>query len=187
MFENMLDHPNIKILLNCDWREIEHEVRGAQIVFTGPVDEYFDHCFGPLPYRSLRFRHLTLNQPQLQPVAVVNYPDESVPYTRVTEYKHLTGQVHPQTSVTFEYPAADGDPFYPIPQDENAALYRRYQRLADSEPGVHFVGRLATYRYYNMDQVVAQALALYARIAGRKRQAGIVRAPSRAAAVASRL
>ncbi|HBB22215.1 MAG TPA: UDP-galactopyranose mutase, partial [Pseudomonas sp.] len=97
-------------------------------------------------------------------VGTVNYPSEDVPYTRISEYKHLTGQVHPKTSITYEYPSAEGDPYYPIPRPENAELYKRYQQLADETPNVTFVGRLGTYKYYNMDQVVGQALALYKRI-----------------------
>ena len=169
MFENMLDHPNIKIMLNTDFEEISAEVVYDRLIFTGPIDEYFDYCFGELPYRSLRFEHKTLNQPNFQPVAVVNYPDESVPYTRITEYKHLTGQQHDKTSLTYEYPAAVGDPYYPVPRPQNAELFRKYQKLADQSHGVHFVGRLATYRYYNMDQVVGQALALYAKLAPQHR------------------
>jgi UDP-galactopyranose mutase len=168
MFENMLDHPNIKILLNCDYREIRDEISFRKMIFTGPIDEYFDYEFGELPYRSLKFHHETLDQEKLQPVAVVNYPSEEIPHTRITEYKHLTGQSHPRTSISYEFPTASGDPYYPIPRPENAALYRKYQKLADSTPDVEFVGRLATYKYYNMDQVVGQALALYARLQNRR-------------------
>jgi len=164
MFENMLDHRNIKIMLNVDFREIEHEVQYDRLIYTGPIDEFFDYRFGKLPYRSLHFRHETLDQELFQPVAVVNYPSEEVPHTRITEYKHLTGQKHVKTSITYEYPAAEGDPYYPVPRAENAALFRKYQTLADATPHVTFVGRLASYRYYNMDQVVAQALSAYARI-----------------------
>ncbi|HYH22460.1 MAG TPA: UDP-galactopyranose mutase [Azospirillum sp.] len=170
MFENMLDHPNIKIMLNADYREVAREVKYDSLIFTGPIDEYFDYRYGKLPYRSLRFRHETAEQEWFQPVAVVNYPGEEVPYTRITEYKHLTGQHHPKTSLTFEFPASEGDPYYPVPRAENAELYRKYQALADATPNVHFVGRLATYRYYNMDQVVAQALTLYGRIAKAEEQ-----------------
>jgi UDP-galactopyranose mutase len=169
MFENMLDHPNIKIMLNTDFEEISREIDYDELIFTGPIDEYFDYRYGELPYRSLRFEHKTLDQPNFQPVAVVNYPDETVPYTRVTEYKHLTGQSHAKTSLTYEFPSAVGDPYYPIPRPENAELFRKYQKLADQTPGVHFVGRLATYRYYNMDQVVGQALALYGKLAAADR------------------
>ena len=165
MFAAMLDHPNITVKLNVDFSAIKEGVTYDHIVFTGPIDEYFDHRFGKLPYRSLRFQHETVDRPRYQDVAVVNYPNETVPYTRVTEYKHLTGQEASATSITYEYPAAEGDPYYPIPRSENQALFKQYEALAVAEPGVTFVGRLATYRYYNMDQVVAQALATYRRMA----------------------
>jgi len=152
------------VLLDTDFAQVREQLSYAQLIYCGPVDEYFGFRLGRLPYRSLRFEHKTLQQPQLQAVAVVNYPDEAVPYTRITEYKHLTGQQHPQTSITYEYPCAEGDPYYPIPRAENAALYQRYKALADETPGVTFLGRLGTYKYYNMDQVVGQALALYQRI-----------------------
>ena len=164
MFKRMLAHPNLDLRLGTDWRDVKDEIDAAHIVYTGPIDEYFDYRFGRLPYRSLRFEHKVLEEERHQPVAVVNYPDPSVPYTRITEYKHLTGQVHPRTSVTYEYPSAEGDPYYPIPRPENQALYKKYERLADSTAGVTFVGRLATYRYYNMDQVVGQALATFRRL-----------------------
>ena len=163
MFERMLDHPNIEVMLDTDWREIRDAIPYRRTIFTGPIDEYFDHRLGKLPYRSLRFRHETLDSEWAQPVAVVNYP-QTEDYTRVTEYKHLTGQVHPRTSLTYEYPSAEGDPYYPVPRPENEALYKRYQALAAAQKNVWFVGRLATYRYYNMDQVVGQALATFARI-----------------------
>jgi UDP-galactopyranose mutase len=168
MFGTMLDHPNIKLLLSADYHEVKDAVRYRELIFTGPIDEYFDYRFGKLPYRCLSFTHETLNQPQFQPVAVVNYPNEYA-FTRITEFKHLTGQEHPKTSIVYEYPQAEGDPYYPIPRAENAELYKRYQALADATPDVHFVGRLATYRYYNMDQVTAQALTLYASICGMNR------------------
>lgn len=164
MFAAMLDHPNITIALGTDYRDVRDEIDAAHTIYSGPVDEYFDWRFGKLPYRSLRFVHSTIDKPQFQPVAVVNYPDEAVPYTRISEYKHLTGQKHRQTSITLEYPSAEGDPYYPIPRPENQALYKQYEALADSTPGVTFVGRLATYRYYNMDQIVGQALATFRRL-----------------------
>jgi UDP-galactopyranose mutase len=165
MFQRMLDHPNIDLLLGVDYDQVREAYPHDHLVFTGPIDEYFGHRYGKLPYRSLRFQHETLDQEWLQPVAVINYPQEAVPYTRVTEYKHLTGQTAAKTSVTYEFPSAEGDPYYPIPRDENQALYKRYEALAMAESGVSFVGRLATYRYYNMDQVVGQALATYRRLA----------------------
>ena len=163
MFERMLDHPNITLRLGEDYRDVREEVSFDHLVFTGPIDEFFDFRFGKLPYRSLEFKHVSLEQEQFQSVATVNYPSEDVPYTRITEYKHLTGQEAPNTSITYEYPRAEGDPYYPVPRPENEALFKRYEALADSTEGVIFVGRLATYRYYNMDQVVGQALATYRR------------------------
>jgi UDP-galactopyranose mutase len=159
MFEKMLDHPNIKIMLNTDYREVAEHIPYREMVYTGPVDAYFDYCYGKLPYRSLQFRHETHNEEKFQAAPVVNFPNEYA-YTRCTEFKYLTGQEHKKTSVVYEYPTAEGDPYYPVPRPENAELYRKYERLANETRGVHFVGRLATYKYYNMDQVVAQALTL---------------------------
>ncbi|MDB5696356.1 MAG: UDP-galactopyranose mutase [Sphingomonas bacterium] len=167
MFENMLDHPLIDTELGVDFRDVASRVTVGHTIFTGPVDEYFGHRFGPLPYRCLSFRHETHDREQFQPVAVVNYPLEDTPYTRITEYKHLTGQKHRQTSVSYEFSSATGDPYYPIPNATAQALYKKYEALADAEPDVSFVGRLATYRYYNMDQVVGQALATFRRLAAR--------------------
>ena len=165
MFENMLDHPNITIMLNADFAEIRRDVSYKHLIYSGPIDEYFDYRYGKLPYRSLAFRHETVDTAQFQPVAVVNYPGEDISYTRITEYKHLTGQQHARTALTYEFPRAEGDPYYPVPRPENAELYKKYQALADETPDVTFVGRLGTYRYYNMDQVVGQALALFNRLA----------------------
>ena len=169
MFENMLDHKNITVVPAVDFRDIRTSVSYKELIYTGPIDEYFEFRFGKLPYRSLEFRHETQNVTRLQTVAVVNHPNEHA-YTRVTEFKHLTGQSKERTSVVYEYPKANGDPYYPIPRPQNALLYARYQRLADATPGVHFTGRLATYKYYNMDQVVAQSLALCAKLTGVARQ-----------------
>ncbi len=164
MFEKMLADPLIDKALGVDFRDIREEIAADHIIYTGPIDEYFDYRFGRLPYRSLRFDHRTLDEEQFQPVAVVNFPAEDVPYTRISEYKHLTGQRAPRTTITYEYPSAEGDPYYPIPRPENQALFKRYEALADATEGVTFVGRLATYRYYNMDQIVGQALATFRRI-----------------------
>src|SRR4028118_1527787 len=163
MFGNMLDHPNIKVMLNVDYREIERIVPHKELVFSGPVDEYFDFRFGKLPYRSLEFNHETLDREVHQRAPVVNYPNDFL-YTRVTEFKYLTGQEHRKTTVVAEYPRAEGDPYYPIPRPENAETYKKYQVLMEDIKAVHFVGRLATYKYYNMDQVTAQALTLYKKL-----------------------
>jgi UDP-galactopyranose mutase len=164
MFERMLAHPNITLRLGVDYRQVRQQVPHRRLVWTGPIDEYFGFRHGRLPYRSLRFEHRTLEQEWHQPVATVNYPEEQVPYTRITEFKHMTGQRHPFTSTVAEFPSAEGDPYYPIPRAENQALFKRYEALADQAEDVWFVGRLATYRYYNMDQIVGQALATFQRI-----------------------
>lgn len=163
LFERMLAHPRIHILLNTDWREVRDGVRYRKLVFTGPVDEFFDHTHGRLPYRSLRFEHRTHDGARFQQAPVINFPNE-YDYTRVTEFKWLTGQEHDKTSIVYEFPTSEGDPYYPIPRPENAAIYKKYQIATKACPGVWFVGRLATYRYYNMDQVVGQAVATYQRI-----------------------
>jgi UDP-galactopyranose mutase len=190
LFENMLDHPNITLMLGTSHQDVQGDIEADHLVYTGPVDEYFGFRYGRLPYRSLRFEHKTLDFETAQPVAVINYPSPDVSYTRVTEFKHLTGQVHRKTSICHEFPSAEGDPYYPVPRPENAVLYARYQALADATPDVSFVGRLATYRYYNMDQVVAQALATFGRLTGRSNsgleKTGGGRHPSIVAAAASR-
>jgi UDP-galactopyranose mutase len=167
MFERMLAHPNIRILLNTDYRDIVEEVKYRELIFTGPIDEFFHYRYGKLPYRSLHFDHQTHDRPLYQPAPVVNYPNEHA-YTRITEFKYLTGQEHPKTSVVFEYPRSEGDPYYPIPRKENAELYQSYKELADSLDHVHFTGRLATYKYYNMDQVVAQSLSLFEKLKAKR-------------------
>jgi UDP-galactopyranose mutase len=176
MFKRMLDHELIEVRTGVDFRDIRDEIVAGHIIYSGPIDEYFDFRFGKLPYRSLKFDHQTLGEEWHQPVAVVNYPAEDVPYTRITEYKHLTGQEHPHTTITYEYPSAEGDPYYPVPRDENQALYKKYETLADATDGVTFVGRLATYRYYNMDQIVGQALATFRRIDEKKQETAVVAA-----------
>ena len=160
MFERLLAHPNIKIMVNADYREVRDMIPHREVIFTGPIDEFFDFRFGKLPYRSLEFKFETYNVPVAQEAPVINYPNENA-YTRVTEFKYLTGQEHAKTTVVYEFPQAEGDPYYPIPRPENQQLYRKYQALADATPHVHFLGRLGTYKYYNMDQCVAQALAYY--------------------------
>jgi UDP-galactopyranose mutase len=163
MFNRMLNHPNIKVMLNTDYKEIINSISFRKLIYTGPIDYFYDYCYGKLPYRSLQFKFETLERPTFQATGTVNYPNEH-PYTRITEFKYLTGQIHPKTSIVYEYPMDEGDPYYPVPRPENAELYRKYQLLAASEKNVQFAGRLATYKYYNMDQVVAQALTLFKKI-----------------------
>ncbi|MCC2674106.1 MAG: glf [Ramlibacter sp.] len=163
MFEKMLSHPNIKIMVNTDYREIVDVIPWKHMVYTGPVDAFFDFKYGKLPYRSLRFEHVNVPKEQFQAVGTVNYPND-YGYTRISEFKHITGQEHASTSVVYEYPCAEGDPYYPVPRPENTELYRKYEAEAENTPNVSFVGRLATYKYYNMDQVVGQALATFRKL-----------------------
>jgi UDP-galactopyranose mutase len=163
MFEKMLSHPNIKIMLNADYKDVVKDIRHKNLIYTGPVDEYFNYCYGALPYRSIDFKFETLDTKNFQAVGTVNYPNDYA-FTRITEFKHITGQKHDKTSIVYEFPKADGDPYYPIPRPENAELYKKYQQLTLTKPNTWFVGRLATYKYYNMDQVVAQALTTFKKI-----------------------
>jgi UDP-galactopyranose mutase len=163
MFERMVASPNIKLLLNTSYREVAGVIPHREMIYTGPVDEFFDCRYGKLEYRSIDFQFETHDKPVFQSAPVVNFPNDYA-YTRCTEFKYLTGQVHPRTTVVYEYPTKAGDPYYPVPRRENAELYRKYQMLASATPAVHFAGRLGTYKYYNMDQVVAQALTLYRKL-----------------------
>jgi UDP-galactopyranose mutase len=158
MFERILNHPKICVQLGVDYKDVRADMPQAHVVYTGPIDAYFDHCHGKLPYRSLEFVHEHLEQNEhFQKVGTVNYPNDHA-YTRITEFKHLTGQECHGTSIVKEFPTAEGDPYYPIPRPENEALFERYEAMAKESVGVTFVGRLAQYRYYNMDQIVAAAL-----------------------------
>ena len=170
MFEKMLAHPKIEVRLNTDYRDAREQVRYHHLIFTGPIDEYYDHCFGHLPYRSLRFEPETLSQEYFQPAMQVNYPNDHE-YTRIVEIKHATGQKLPATTIVREYPQDYGpgrEPYYPIPAPDAKALYQKYADHAAAEKNVTFVGRLATYRYYNMDQVVGTALAEFEKLKLRK-------------------
>jgi len=159
MFCNMLSNPLIDTALATDFKEIGGTCKYDHLIFTGPIDSYFSFILGKLPYRSLRFEHEHLPKvKQFQCTGTINYPND-FRYTRITEFKHLTGQVHSGTSVVREFPAAEGDPYYPVPAPANEALYKQYQALSLKEKAVTFVGRLAQYRYYNMDQIVGAALA----------------------------
>ncbi|HUR11095.1 MAG TPA: UDP-galactopyranose mutase, partial [Flavitalea sp.] len=163
MFQNMLSHPNIKIMLNTDYKEIVDVIPYKYMIYTGPIDSYFNYCFGKLPYRSIEFKFETIDHETFQPTGTVNYPNEQA-YTRITDFKYLTGQKHPKTTIVYEFPQAEGDPYYPVPRPENAEVYKKYQQLAASMTNTYFVGRLATYKYYNMDQVVAQSLTLFKKL-----------------------
>jgi UDP-galactopyranose mutase len=158
MFQRMLEHPNIRVEVCTDFFKIRSRIRAKHVIYTGPVDAFFHHCYGELPYRSLHFEHVHIpGMQRYQPVGTVNYPNDEE-YTRITEFKHLTGQLHSGTSIVREYPRAQGDPYYPIPRPANERLFKRYAALAAQQSDVTFVGRLAQYRYYNMDQCVGAAL-----------------------------
>ncbi|MHA3116306.1 UDP-galactopyranose mutase [Acinetobacter sp. ANC 4635] len=168
MFENMLNHPNITVKLSTDYKDlIAQGIEYDHLIYTGPIDTFYDYQFGHLPYRSLRFEHENLNIEQYQSVGTVNYPNDH-DFTRITEFKHLTGQQASSTSIVREYPIAEGDPYYPIPRTENEQLFKQYQTLVNAEENVTFVGRLAEYRYYNMDQVVGAALNAVSKILEQK-------------------
>ena len=167
MFQRMLDHPAIEVRLSIDYDSIERNT-WDHLIYTGPIDAFFNYCFGKLPYRSLSFEHEHIDDnAAFQPVGTVNYPNDHS-YTRITEFKHLTGQKHAGTSIVREYPQSDGDPFYPVPNPENEALFKKYEALTEKcRDKVSFVGRLAQYRYYNMDQVVGAALSCSKRLISR--------------------
>ncbi len=167
MFERMLAHPKIDVALGTRFEDVADRERFDRVVYTGPIDAYFGYRFGALPYRSLEFQFETHPIERYQRTAVVNYPGAE-PYTRVSEFKHITGQEHPHTTIVREYPRATGEPYYPIPRAENRALYEKYAACAAAENNVTFVGRLAEYRYYNMDQVVASALATFEELAAER-------------------
>jgi UDP-galactopyranose mutase len=163
MFQKMLSHPNIKIMLNTDYKEIIDVIPYKNLIYTGPIDSFFNYCYGRLPYRSLEFKFETHDTETYQSTGTINFPNEHA-YTRITEFKYLTGQKHSKTSIVYEYPQAEGDPYYPIPRPENAEIYKKYQQLANAMTNTYFTGRLATYKYYNMDQVVAQSLSLFEKL-----------------------
>ncbi len=167
MFQKMLSHPSIKIMLNTDYKEILDIIPYKHLIYTGPIDSFFNYCYGRLPYRSLEFKFETFDSEVHQSTGTINFPNEHA-YTRITEFKYLTGQKHTKTSIVYEYPQAEGDPYYPIPRPENAEIYKKYQQLANAMTNTYFTGRLATYKYYNMDQVVAQSLSLFEKITQRQ-------------------
>jgi UDP-galactopyranose mutase len=163
MFRKMLSHPNIKLMLNTDYKEVIDIIPHKRLIYSGPIDKFFDYCYGKLPYRSLEFKFATIDSEYFQSTGTINYPNEQM-FTRITDFKYLTGQTHPKTAIVYEFPKAEGDPYYPVPRPENAEIYKKYQQLTETEPDTYFVGRLATYKYYNMDQVVAQALTTFKKI-----------------------
>lgn len=165
LFRRMLDHPNIRVLLNADYREIVGDIQFKRMIYTGPLDDYFDNMHGPLPYRSLRFQFTTVDEEWHQAVGTVNYPNE-YDFTRITEQKHLSGQKLAKTTLVTEFPQlhvpGKTEPYYPIPRPDNRDHYNRYAKEVEKLNGsVLFAGRLADYKYYNMDQATARALKVF--------------------------
>lgn len=163
LFQNMLNHPKISVMLNTDYKDVISFIPYQKMIYTGPIDSFFDYRFGKLPYRSLRFEHETINQSMYQPVQQVNYPND-YDFTRIVEWKHATGQQSAVTTITREYSLLANDTsekYYPIPREENHQLYQQYKQEADKLDNVIFCGRLADYKYYNMDQVIARALMIF--------------------------
>jgi UDP-galactopyranose mutase len=167
LFARMLRHRRIRVLLDCSFREVRALVRPRRAtVYTGPIDDYFDCRLGRLPYRSLNFEFVAHEAEFVQPCVQINYPNEHA-HTRSVEIKHVTGQRHAETVVSYETPTSAGEPFYPVPRAESAALYRRYKELADAETArrrVYFCGRLAQYRYFNTDEAIQEALSCFEQI-----------------------
>ncbi|OGI03699.1 MAG: UDP-galactopyranose mutase [Candidatus Melainabacteria bacterium GWF2_37_15] len=160
LFEKMLDHPNITVLLNTDYFEVRSRYKSELTVYTGELDRFFDYKYGHLEYRSLEFKYENLEQKQFQPVAVVNYPGDE-PWTRITEYKQFLRENVDWTTLCYEYPASKGEPYYVIINDENLKkreLYMQEAQKLEADGSVLFIGRLAEYKYYNIDQVVESVI-----------------------------
>jgi len=173
LIRKMLSHPNISVLLQTDFSELQGCVQFKHLIYTGCIDEFFNYVHGKLPYRSLSFEFVSLPVAQYQPVAQVNYPNE-YEYTRITEFKHITGQCNvSHTTIAYEYPVdyvgGQNEPYYPVPRDENHEIYQKYIKESESLKNITFAGRLADYRYYNMDQAVARALKLFEDLADEAR------------------
>jgi len=184
LFQNMVTSMGnkLKLLLNTDFQDVRESAEYKYLIFTGPIDAYYDFCHGSLPYRSLEFKRESFDEEALrerqpvsgkkgfwQPALQVNYPNDHS-YTRIVEMKHATGQEIPNTTIVKEYPrthSMHNEPFYPIPSSDASEIYRKYKAMADMENKVSFVGRLARYQYLNMDQVVGMALKEFERIAAR--------------------
>lgn len=160
MCRKMLNHPEISILLNTDYKAIIDEISYEKLIYTGPIDYYFDYCFGKLLYRSIRFEFETYDMESFQATASSRYPND-YDFTRITEFKKMTGQRSEKTTICKEYPCFDGEPYYPYPTDEWREKAEQYRMLSDKEKDTIFVGRLAEYKYYDMDDVIRRALDVF--------------------------
>lgn len=167
LFKNLLSNKNITVILNTDFKDVINDIRFNRLIYSGPVDYFFDYSHGSLPYRSLNFEFETVDNEYYQEVAVVNYPND-YDFTRITEFKHMTLQKHDKTTIVKEYPKNEGEPYYPVPIQEAHELYKKYEKMALNLKSVHFLGRLAKYKYYNMDQAIKKSLELFEEIAQRQ-------------------
>lgn len=163
LFENLLNHPTIKLELNTDLKNIKRKIDYEKLIYTGCIDEFFNYKFGKLPYRSLKFELETFDKEFYQLYSQINYPNDK-DFTRIVEIKHVTGQKINKTTIVKEYPMSEGDPYYPIPRRANEELYLKYGKGASKLKNTYFIGRLSQYKYFNMDQVVKEALDLFNRI-----------------------
>ncbi len=165
MCEAMAASPNIRLLLNTDYKEVIEDISYDMLIYTGPTDYFYDYRYGKMAYRSLDFVFETHDTEEYQPAPVVNYPND-YDFTRITEFKKLTGQKHAKTTILKEFPKGEGEPYYPFPTKEYREQFARYQEEMKKETKVRFLGRLAEYRYYNMDAVVRSALNLFESLRG---------------------
>jgi UDP-galactopyranose mutase len=167
IFDAMLSHPKITLALETDYFDIRHTLtRYEKLFYTGPIDQFFDFRHSlkqQLEYRSIDFRFETLDQSAYQINSVINYPQTEA-FTRIVEYKHMTRQLHPKTTISREFSVDEGEPYYPVPNPQNQSLYRRYQEEAEKMENIYFVGRLANYKYFNMDEAFKNALELFYRL-----------------------
>ncbi|MFH1196004.1 MAG: UDP-galactopyranose mutase [bacterium] len=161
MFERMLNHKNIEVILNTDYKSIVNDVKFDKMIYTGPIDYFFDHVYGKLPYRSIRFEFQNIGTEKYQDSAVTNYVEPFIEFTRVTEYNHFYENKNERTTISKEYTQLEGEPYYPIPNEANIRLFRKYENEVNNIENVHFCGRLAEYKYYNMDQVVANTSKIF--------------------------
>jgi len=160
MFERMLNHKNIEIILNTDYKTFLTNIKFDKMIYTGPIDYFFDYVHGMLPYRSIRFEYENHSTEFYQGTAQTNYVDQDQEFTRVIEHKRLSASMVSVTTISKEYPQMNGEPYYPIPTEKNRKLYIKYKEETLKLKEILFCGRLAEYQYYNMDQVVANTLKL---------------------------
>ena len=165
LFKRILTHPNIEVLLNTDYFDIKDTITGYdKLFYTGPIDRFFEFKYSlkdKLEYRSINFVSETIDTEYFQENSVINYPGTEVDFTRIIEYKHFGNQVSAKTTIVKEFTVAEGEPYYPVPNEKNRLIYEKYKRDAEQLTDIYFVGRLANYKYFNMDQAFKNALDLF--------------------------